>query len=145
MVQARQFFRRSGPGRAALRLHGQGEDGLRERHTVQQGRSGLPGTRISQPFGLGFLLFPLDRVPVALDLIGHRRPSRPQTRARMQPDQLVHYPVRNVVDRVPGTVTAFGRDAPAEHHLQQHAPEFLAEGPLITGLQGLEQVEDRRR
>jgi hypothetical protein len=56
----------------------------------------------------------------------------------MPPDELVHDAVGDIIDRVPGAVVAFGRDARVKHHLQRDVAEFLAEGLLIAGLQRLQ-------
>ncbi len=132
-----QFIGHPGSRRPALQLRGQREGGLPERHAVKRGRSSLPGGCHPGSFGQICFFFPLDLVPVALDLIGAGDGHVPE-HVRMPPYQLGHDPVGDIVDREPGVVVTLGRDARVEHHLQQHIAEFLTKSPLITGLKSLE-------
>ena len=56
----------------------------------------------------------------------------------MPPDQLGRDPVRDVIDGVPGFVAALGGDPRVEHGLHQDVAQFLAQRPLVSGLQGLD-------
>ena len=55
----------------------------------------------------------------------------------MPPHQLGRDPVRDVIDRVPGAVAALSRDPRVEHGLHQDVAQFLAERPLVSGLERL--------
>jgi hypothetical protein len=57
--------------------------------------------------------------------------------ALRSPDLLGHDPVRDIINGVPGTVAALGRDARMEHGPQQDIAQLLAHRPLIAGLQSL--------
>jgi hypothetical protein len=69
-VQLHQFVRHSSPRRPALQLCGQRQGGLAERHAVESGMGAVPGDGHPGLFGQNPFLFSLDRVPVALNLIG---------------------------------------------------------------------------
>ena len=56
----------------------------------------------------------------------------------MPAHQLGDDPVGDIVDRV--AVSPLGGDPRVEHHLQQHVAEFVAEGVLVTGLEGVQRL-----
>ena len=85
-----------------------------ERHAVNRRGRRIADRGNSGPFGQICLFSSLDLVPVALDLLGpgYRHVAE---HVRMPPHQLGRDPVRDVIDRVPGAVTALSRDPRVEH------------------------------
>ena len=86
LVLAHQVLRDPCPRGPALQLRGQRQGGLPERRAVKHRRRGLlPGTSLA-PRGPCPLLFPLDVVPVALDLLGAGEGDVPE-HVRLAPHQ----------------------------------------------------------
>jgi hypothetical protein len=120
------------PGVAAARRAQEQADRTARRRAP---KAPLPRSSAVRAVRPSLFLFPPDVIPIARDRIGAEH-GHVGKHVRMPSYQFGHDSVCDVVDRGRGAVVTLGCDAGVEHDLQQHVPEFLAEGLLIDRLEG---------